>query len=61
MLVTSAVLSLQTVERAYFDALQTQDQWVIMGGLLYFGIALLVGNLLADILLAVVDPKIRYD
>jgi len=61
MLVTSAVLSLQTVERAYFDALQTQDQWVIMGGLLYFGIVLLVGNLLADILLAVVDPKIRYD
>ena len=61
MLVTSAVLSLQTVERAYYDALQTQDQWVIMGGLLYFGVILLVGNLLADILLAVVDPKIRYE
>ncbi len=62
MLVTAAVLGLQnTVEHAYFSALQTQDQWVIMGGLLYFGITLLVGNLLADILLAVVDPKIRYD
>ncbi len=61
MLVTSAVLSLQTVERAYYDALQTQDQWVIMGGLLYFGVILLVGNLLSDILLAVVDPKIRYE
>lgn len=61
MLVTSAVLSLGTVERAYFEALSTQDQWVIMGGLLYFGIALVVGNLIADILLAIVDPKIRYD
>lgn len=61
MLVTSAVLSLQTVERAYYEALSTQDQWVIMGGLLYFGIILLVGNLLSDILLAVVDPKIRYE
>lgn len=61
MLVTSAVLSLQTVERAYYDALSSQDQWVIMGGLLYFGIILLVGNLLSDILLAVVDPKIRYE
>ncbi len=61
MLVTSAVLSLQTVERAYYEALYTHDQWVIMGGLLYFGGILLVGNLLADILLAVVDPKIRYE
>jgi peptide/nickel transport system permease protein len=61
MLVTSAVMSLQTVERNYYDALQTQDQWVIMGGLLYFGVILLVGNLVSDILLAVVDPKIRYE
>ncbi|MCS6902883.1 MAG: ABC transporter permease [Candidatus Bipolaricaulota bacterium] len=61
MLVASAVMNLQTVEVNYFNALSTQDQWVIMGGLLYFGVILVVGNLISDILLAVVDPKIRYD
>lgn len=61
MLVTSAVMVLGTVEQNYFNALATQDQWVIMGGLLYFGVILLVGNLISDILLAVVDPKIRYE
>lgn len=61
ILVTSAVMNLQTVEAKYFDALQSQDQWVIMGGLLYFGVILVLGNLISDILLAVVDPKIRYE
>lgn len=59
-LVTAIVLNLPTVERAFFSALQMQDQYVIMGGLLFFSLFLLLGNLLADILLAWVDPRIRY-
>ena len=59
-LVTAIVLNLPTVERAFFSALQMQDQYVIMGGLLFFSLFLLIGNLLADILLAWVDPRIRY-
>jgi len=59
-LVTAIVLNLPTVERAFFSALQAQDTYVIMGGLLFFSLFLLVGNLLADILLAWVDPRIRY-
>jgi peptide/nickel transport system permease protein len=60
-LVTAIVLNLPTVERAFFSALQGQDTYVIMGGLLFFSLFLLVGNLLADILLAWVDPRIRYN
>ena len=60
-LVTAIVLNLPTVERAFFSALQQQDMYVIMGGLLFFSLFLLVGNLLADILLAWVDPRIRYN
>jgi len=60
-LVTAIVLNLPTVERAFFSALQMQDTYVIMGGLLFFSFFLLVGNLLADIMLAWVDPRIRYD
>jgi len=59
-LVTAIVLNLPTVERAFFSALQAQDTYVIMGGLLFFSLFLLIGNLLADILLAWVDPRIRY-
>jgi len=59
-LVTAIVLNLPTVERAFFSALQQQDMYVIMGRLLFFSLFLLVGNLLADILLAWVDPRIRY-
>ena len=59
-LVTAIVLNLPTVERAFFSALQMQDQYVIMGGLLFFSVFLLLGNLLADIMLVWVDPRIRY-
>jgi peptide/nickel transport system permease protein len=60
-LVTAIVLNLPTVERAFWSALQMQDTYVIMGGLLFFSLFLLIGNLLADILLAWVDPRIRYN
>jgi len=60
-LVTAIVLSLPTVERTFWTALQAQDEYVIMGGLLFFSLFLLIGNLLADIMLAWVDPRIRYD
>lgn len=59
-LMTSIILGLPTVERAYWNALQRQDEYVIMSGLLFFSFMLLVGNLLGDIMLAWVDPRIRY-
>lgn len=60
-IVTAIVLNLPTVGRSYFAALQRQDEPVIMAGLLFFSLFLLIGNLIADFLLAWVDPRIRYD
>jgi peptide/nickel transport system permease protein len=60
-IVTAIVLNLPTVGRAYFAALQQQDEPVIMGALLFFSLFLLIGNVIADFLLAWVDPRIRYD
>jgi len=60
-IVTAIVLNLPTVGRSYFSALQRQDENVVMAGLLFFSLFLLLGNLLADFLLAWVDPRIRYD
>jgi len=58
---TAIILGVPSVERAFWNALQRQDEYVIMSGLLFFSFLLMVGNLLGDLMLAWVDPRIRYD
>ena len=41
------------------DAVLSQDLYLVMGGLYIGAIMLIIGNLIADILLAKVDPQIR--
>ncbi|MEO5988038.1 MAG: ABC transporter permease [Candidatus Eisenbacteria bacterium] len=43
------------------EAIQTQDQYLVMGAVLMASGVLVLGNLIADLLLAVADPRIRYD
>jgi peptide/nickel transport system permease protein len=43
------------------DAITQRDYPVIMGGSLIFANMVVIGNLIADVLYAVVDPRIRYD
>jgi peptide/nickel transport system permease protein len=40
-------------------AVRAQDTFLVMGGLLMSGVMLILGNLLADILLIVADPRVR--
>ncbi len=42
-------------------ALQASDLYLVMGSLLMGTIMLVLGNLVADVLLAVADPRISYD
>lgn len=42
-------------------AVRAQDIYLVMGSMLMGGILLLAGNLFADILLAWVDPRIKYE
>ena len=42
-------------------AAQTQNQQMLTAALLFYAIFLLAGNLIADILLVALDPRIRYD
>jgi peptide/nickel transport system permease protein len=41
-------------------AIQQKDLYVVMGLLVVSAILLMVGNLISDLLLALVDPRIRY-
>jgi peptide/nickel transport system permease protein len=41
------------------DAVQSADYYLVMGGVLMSGVLLVLGNLIADILLAWADSRIR--
>ncbi len=45
--------------RLMFEAVMSQDLFVVMGSLYIGGIMLVIGNLIADVLLALNDPRIR--
>ncbi|MGH2347892.1 MAG: ABC transporter permease [bacterium] len=43
------------------DSVVRKDLYVVMGSLVIGGVTLVLGNLVADVLLAASDPRIRYD
>ena len=59
--IISIVLGLPTMGPLLLNALLTED--VYLGGtlMMMYAVLLLIGNLLADIALAWVDPRIRYE
>lgn len=59
-LVVATVLNLPTSGPLYFNALMQQDMYLAGTFLVFLSIALLIGNLLADLLLAWLDPRIQY-
>lgn len=59
--VTSVVLGLPTGGPVFLNALLTQDMYLAGAFLLLASGFLLFGNLLADIVLAWLDPRIRYE
>jgi len=54
------VLGIPTLGPMFYDALVNQDIYLSGGALLVTSTLLVLGNLLADIFLAVLDPRIRY-
>ena len=60
-LVTETVFTWPGMGRLFLDSLSYRDYPVVMGLLMFSAVLVLVGNLLADILCAMVDPRIRVD
>lgn len=60
-IIASIVLNLPTIGPYLYDSLLNKDQYVVMALLMLSAILLMVGNLLADLTLAWVDPRIRYE
>lgn len=59
-LIVETVFAYQGMGRLVTDAVYDKDYTVIMGATLIYAVLIIVGNLIADILYAVVDPRIRY-
>lgn len=54
------VLGLPTMAPLFYESLVNQDIYISGSLLLMYGVLILAGNLLADIFLSVLDPRIRY-
>lgn len=59
-LITAIVLNLPSMGPFLYSSLLNYDQYVVMTLLMFSALLLMVGNLLADIALAAVDPRVRY-
>jgi peptide/nickel transport system permease protein len=59
--IVSAVMSLQTTGPMLLRALQSQDMYLAGSFLMFLAVLTVVGMFLSDILLAVLDPRIRLE
>jgi len=44
----------------FIEALNLNDYWLIVGNVLFVGIIIILGNLVADVLYTIIDPRIMY-
>jgi len=59
-MITETVFAIDGIGRLTFKAVMSQDVFVAMALITIFAILVVLGNFIADILYAVVDPRIRY-
>jgi len=59
--VTAIVLNIPTVGTLLLDALTSQDMYLAGSLILFLSVFTIIGTLISDILLAWLDPRIRYE
>jgi peptide/nickel transport system permease protein len=60
-LVIEVVFSWPGMGRVMYDGILARDYPLVLASSFLFGLLVVVGNLVSDLLYAVVDPRIRYD
>lgn len=60
-IVTETIFTWPGMGRLFIDSIGGRDYFVLMGLLLVTSLFILLANLLADVVYAIVDPRIRYD
>jgi peptide/nickel transport system permease protein len=59
--VTETIFSWTGLGRLFIQSVGTRDYYVLMGLILLTSFFILIANLIADVVYAIVDPRIRYD
>jgi peptide/nickel transport system permease protein len=59
--VAEIVFSWPGLGRITLEAIQTQDQYLVLGAVMMASLVLVLGNLVADLLLAASDPRIAHE
>ncbi len=59
--ITAIVLNLPTIGLTLYTALRAQDMYLAGSCVLVFSVLTVIGTLISDIILAKIDPRIRYD
>jgi peptide/nickel transport system permease protein len=59
--IVSKVLNMKTIGPVLFDAIQNKDMYLAGGVIMLLSLLTIIGTLISDILLAWLDPRIRYD
>ena len=59
--ITETIFSIPGIGRLSVDAINSRDMPLLQGTVLFTTIIIIVGNLAADLLYAVVDPRIRVE
>jgi peptide/nickel transport system permease protein len=55
------IFSLPGMGRLFYDSLTRRDYPVLMGVLLFSALLIIIGNLIADLLYAWLDPRISFE
>ncbi len=58
---TEIIMNWPGIGSLMLNAVQGLDYYLVMGNLILGGVMLILGNLTADVLLALSDPRIRYE
>ena len=60
-LVAEIIFSWPGLGRVTYEAILSRDQYLVVGSVLMAATVLVLGNLAADLMLAVADPRVRHD
>lgn len=59
--ITESIFGIPGVGRIAVDAIQSRDMPLLQGSVLFATVLVILGNLIADILYTVLDPRIRHE
>jgi peptide/nickel transport system permease protein len=59
LIITEQIFAISGMGRLFFDSIQVGDAPVLLAWFVVIAIAVIIGNLIADILYGVLDPRIR--